>query len=319
MVDNGLRVNLGPLVGIDNDFNQAVRRIDRNNTPVWQQQTAVFQAAAEDINNSTLSSSSFYDPKRYRAIMGKVNESMQSTFKPGLMDQIFPNTLFNPKVDYGLDFLKRPMEAMLGVMNTPDFGKQLVVPMEMQQLPNGSVVPLAPEIGAEALHFMALGNLAPFYTPVNPRFTPQFPAFGVPVNTVANPGMPPSFNMGGSSSVSSNVALAHSTTIPVGASPTLQNGLINQNGQGSLIPITQVNGVPVTPFDDSGPAFNTLSFIPLNNAQSLGMPNTPGTVNVYPLNFDLRKTMGGYNIGAYNEANPIVHSNKHTQVIPPRQ
>jgi hypothetical protein len=300
-VDNGFRVNLGPIVGIDNDYNQVVKNINRNTMPVAQQQATLFQAAAEDINNSTLSSSSFYDPKRYHAIMRQVTDNMTSTFKPGLSDQIFPNTLFNSAQDYGLDFLKRPMEAFQGVLNDPNFGKNLVVPLEMQQLPNGSVIPLAPEVGAEALHFLALGNLAPFYTTVNPRSTPQYPAFGTPIGSATQP---PTFGLGNQAFTgATGTGLSNQSFIG-----TAGTGLGNQANQTFASNGTNTLG-----------SFNTLSYIPLNTAQSLGMPNTPGTVNVYPLNFELRNTLGGYGIGAYNESNPIVASNRGGIPLPKRQ
>ena len=165
--NNGLPIRLGPLVGIDNDFNQAVKKIDPN-LPPWQRQVKVFDAAALDLGQSTLSYSSFYDPKRLHRVMGRVVENMQSTFAPGLMEQIFPAKLVNPSQGNSFEFLNSSMSLFDSVLNNPNASQALRVPLQLQRTVNGGVIPLAPEIGAEAAHFAALGSLAPYFTAANP-------------------------------------------------------------------------------------------------------------------------------------------------------
>jgi hypothetical protein len=196
--NNGFRIQLGPLTGLDNDFNQAVSKIDPN-LPKWQQDIAVYNAAALDMSNSTLSYSSFYDPKRLHKVMGKVVDNMGSSFAPGLMEQIFPSKLFNPATNSSFDFLSVPMDTFYNILNNPTYGQDVKVPVQLEQNPNtGVAFPSLPTVGAEALHFAAIGNLAPFYTPANP-FQPYSSLFyGAGQPTLAqfplNPGLP---NRGG--------------------------------------------------------------------------------------------------------------------------
>ena len=192
--NNGFRIHLGPLMGIDNDFNQAVRKINPQ-APRWQQQVGIYDAAALDMSNSTLSYSSFYDPKRLHKVMGQVVNNMDSTFAPGLMDQIFPKQLFKPSVNSSFDFLSIPMDNFYKIANDPDFGKNIQVPLNLEANPNtGVVVPVPPPVGAEALQFAAIGNLSPFYAAANP-FQPFSGIFyGNGRQTIArfplNPGLP---------------------------------------------------------------------------------------------------------------------------------
>ncbi len=196
--NNGFRINLGPLKGIDNDFNQAVSKIDPN-LPKWQQDIGVYNAAALDMSNSTLSYSSFYDPSRLHKVMGKVIDNMSSSFAPGLMDQIFPSRLFNPATNASFDFLSVPMDNFFRVLNDPDFGKDVKVPVQLETNPmTGVAIPTLPTVGAEALHFAAIGNLAPFYTQANPYQPYAGMFYGNNQQTLTqfplNPGLP---NRGG--------------------------------------------------------------------------------------------------------------------------
>jgi hypothetical protein len=167
---NGLRVSLGPLVGIDNDFNQIVGKIDQNTTPLWQQQQQVYEAVAFDLQNSTLSSSSFYDTNRLNAIMGRAVEATGNTFAPGLNDQLGLSRMFDPAVQNSLDFLNVPINSFNAVMNDPNYGQNFTAPLQIQQDPTGGLAyPVLPETGVQDLEIMTLTRMANFYTAPPPQ------------------------------------------------------------------------------------------------------------------------------------------------------
>jgi|GEM_PF-5323211 len=167
-----LTVHLGPLVGIDNDFNQIVGKINQNTTPKWQVQQQVLEAVSFDIDNSTLSSSSFYDPKRYRAIMGRAVESIDNTFSTGLKsnDQYGLSRLFDPANQNGLDYLSVPMNAFNAVMNDPNFGQNFKGEIQLQVDPTGGLAyPVLSEVGTNDFEIMSLTRMANFYTAPPPE------------------------------------------------------------------------------------------------------------------------------------------------------
>ena len=196
--NNGFKISLGPLKGLDNQFNKAVSKINPN-TPQWQQDIGIYDAAALDMSGSLLSYSSFYDPQRIQKVMSKVVNNINSSFAPGLMDQIFPNRLFNPATNASFDFLSVPMDNFFRVLNDPDFGKDVQVSVQLDTNPNtGVAIPTLPTVGAEALNFAAIGNLTPYYTQANPYQPYAGMFYGNPQQTLAafplNPGLP---NRGG--------------------------------------------------------------------------------------------------------------------------
>ena len=157
------KLRMGWLTGLEDTFSRGINKIPPN-TPQWQQQIAFNNSYTVDVESSFLRSSSFYSPVR----LTKMGNHLQDATKPfehtGLTEQLIAPKLYNAGTDNALDYLGR--SAMLfNEILSPDFGKNLTIPVNLvNPLPGSPVVPMLSTTTPEALDFLGLQSVLPFYT-----------------------------------------------------------------------------------------------------------------------------------------------------------
>ena len=177
-------LRMGWLTGLEETFSRGNSKIPEN-IPQWQQQIAFNNNYTVDVESSFLRSSSFYSPVR----LTKMGNHLQDATKPfehtGLTEQLIAPKLYNAGTDNALDYLGRSANLFNEVLS-PDFGKNLTIPVDLvNTIQGGAVIPQFSNFPPEALHFMGLQSILPFYTAAdtaNNATLAPFPA-GSPLGT----------------------------------------------------------------------------------------------------------------------------------------
>jgi hypothetical protein len=179
---------LGWLTGLDDTFSRNNRKTSQA-SPQWEQQIAFNLNYTKDVEGSFLRSSSFYSPVR----LTKMGNHLQDATKPfehtGLTEQLIAPKLYNAGTDTALDYLGRA-STLFNQVFSPDFGQNLTIPVDLvRTIEGGPVIPVvASNAPPEALNFMGLQSIFPFYTSANTANNTAFTQY--PVGSPLRVGMP---------------------------------------------------------------------------------------------------------------------------------